>query len=153
MTRGKPWDINEIRRLHQLVEEGKSVDEICRIMVKTRDAVIQKMFDLKLKSVKEKKIRVSGKKTIFSSSQLVIPEDLPTVEDTLKILAASLLKSTEAGLCRDEVFRLQATANLAKNYKDAFAEYLDYRGIEERMDRLEDKFEGLEQKGKALSAK
>ena len=133
------------------VEEGKTIEKSLKIMVKTFDSIKQKMFDLKL-SVKEKTL-VPPKKTIFSSSQLVIPEDLPTVEDTLKILAASLLKSTEAGLCRDEVFRLQATANLAKNYKDAFAEYLDYRGIEERMDRLEDKFEGLEQKGKALSAK
>ena len=49
MTKGKPWDIEEIRMLQRLVEEGKSVDDICKLMVKSRDAVVQKMFDLKLK--------------------------------------------------------------------------------------------------------
>ena len=35
MTKGRPWDINEERRLRDLVEEGKGIDEISRIMVKT----------------------------------------------------------------------------------------------------------------------
>lgn len=153
MTKGKPWDIEEIRQLHQLVEEGKSVDEICKVMVKTRDAVTQKMFDLKLKAVKEEKRRVSGKKTIFSSSQLALPADLPNVEETLQILGAALLKSAEAGLSKEEVGRLQVVATLAKTYKDAFAEYLDYRGIEERLDRLEAKYDRLEKKGKDPSDK
>jgi hypothetical protein len=152
MTKGKPWDIEEIRMLQRLVEEGKSVDDICRVMVKSRDAVAQKMFDLKLKVVKEEKRRGSGKKTIFSSSQLSLPADLPNVEETLRILAAALLKSAEAGLSKDEVGRLQVVATLAKTYKDAFAEYLDYRGIEERLDALEAKYERLEKKGKDASA-
>jgi len=154
MTKGKPWDINEERKLRQLVEEGKTVDAICKIMVKTRDAVTQKMFDLKLKCLKEEKTGISGKKTIFSSSQLPIPEDLPNVEETLLILAAALLKSAEAGLSKDEVARLQVVANLAKTYKDAFAEYLDYRGIEERLNVLERKYDELdrEKKGKDPSA-
>src|SRR3990170_3638986 len=139
MTKGKPWDINEERKLRQLVEEGK-----------TGDAITQKMFDLKLKCLKEEKTGISGKKTIFSSSQLSIPADLPNVEETLQILAAALLKSAEAGLSKDEVARLQVVANLAKTYKDAFAEYLDYRGIEERLNVLEKKYDDLdrEKKGK-----
>ena len=48
LVKGKPWDINEERQLRQLVEEGKTVDAICKMMVKTHDAVAQKMFDLKL---------------------------------------------------------------------------------------------------------
>jgi hypothetical protein len=152
MTKGKPWDIDEERKLRQLVEEGKTVDAICKTMVKTRDAVTQKMFDLKLKCLKEEKIGVSGKKTVFSSSQLSIPKDLPNVEETLQILAAALLKSAEAGLSKDEVARLQVVANLAKTYKDAFAEYLDYRGIEERLNVLEKKYDELDrEKGKDAS--
>ncbi len=46
MTKGKPWDIEEIRQLRGLVDEGKSVEEISRIMVKTFDSIKQKMFDL-----------------------------------------------------------------------------------------------------------
>ena len=153
MVKGKPWDIKEERQLRQLVEEGKSVDAICKIMVKTRDAVAQKMFDLKLKAVKEKKTAVSGKKTIFSSSKLNLPDDLPNVEETLQILGAALLKSAEAGLSKEEVGRLQVVATLAKTYKDAFAEYLDYRGIEARLDKLEDKYGALEKKPKDTSPK
>jgi hypothetical protein len=152
MTKGKPWDIEEIRVLQRLVEEGKSVDDICKLMVKSRDAVVQKMFDLKLKVVKEEKRRVSGKKTVFSSSQLSLPENLPNVEETLQILAAALLKSAEAGLSKEEVGRLQVVATLAKTYKDAFAEYLDYRGIEMRLDALEAKYARLEKKGEDASA-
>jgi len=33
MTKGKPWDIEEIRQLRSLVDEGKSVMDISRIMV------------------------------------------------------------------------------------------------------------------------
>ena len=146
MTKGKPWDIDEVRQLRQLVEEGKTIEDICKIMVKTHDAITQKLFDFKLKTVKEEKTAVSGKKTIFSSSKLVLPANMPNVEETLQILAAALLKSAEAGLSKDEVQRLQVVATLAKTYKDAFAEYLDYRGIEERLDKLEANYGSLEKK-------
>jgi len=66
-------------------------------------------------------------------------------------LAAALLKRAEAGLRKEEVGRLQVVATWAKTYKDAFAEYLDYRGIEERLDALEAKYEGLEKKSKDAS--
>ena len=146
MVKGKPWDINEERQLRQLVEEVKIVDTICKIMIKTKDAVAQKMFDLKLKCVKEEKTAVSGKKTIFSSSKLNLPKDLPNIEETLQILGAALLKSAEAGLDKDEVQRLQVVPTLAETYKDAFAEYLDYRGIEARLDKLEANYVALEKK-------
>ncbi len=139
MTKGRPWDIDEERQLRQLVEDGKSVEEISRLMVKTQDAIKQKMFDLKLK---EKRVGAS-RKAVFSSSKLELPEDLPTVEETLKILAAALRKGAEAGLDKDEVQRLQVVATLAKTYKEIFADYLDYRGLEERLVELEGKYESL----------
>jgi Ni,Fe-hydrogenase I large subunit len=48
-------------------------------------------------------------------------------------LAAALRKGAEAGLDKDEVGRLQVVATLAKTYKEAFADYLDYRGLAERL--------------------
>lgn len=68
MTKGKPWDIEEIRQLRGLVDEGKSVEDISRIMVKALDSIKQKMFDLKLK---EK----TGGGTIVSSSSLELPKN------------------------------------------------------------------------------
>jgi hypothetical protein len=38
LVKGKPWEINEVRQLTQLVEEGKSIEEISKIMVKTLDS-------------------------------------------------------------------------------------------------------------------
>jgi hypothetical protein len=143
MTKGKPWDIDEIRQLRQLVEEGKGVEEISKIMVKTKDAIRQKMLDLELKVLKEEERAGSQKKARFSSSKLSLPADLPTVEETLQILAAALRKGAEAGLDKDEVQRLQVVATLAKTYKELFADYLDYRGLEERLVELEGKYESL----------
>lgn len=145
MTKGKPWDMNEVRRLGQLVDEGKSIDEISRLMVKSRDAVRQKMLDLELKCLKEEE-QVSGKTIRFSSSQLELPSDLPTVEDTLQFLASALHRGVEAGLDRDEVARLRVIATLAKTYKEIFADYLDYRGLETRLVELEAKYDALVKK-------
>ena len=39
MTKGKPWDIEEIRQLWGLVDEGMSVMAISRIMVKAFDSI------------------------------------------------------------------------------------------------------------------
>ena len=43
--RGKPWSIDEERHLRQLLEEGRSLDEISRIMDKTRVSVKSKLFN------------------------------------------------------------------------------------------------------------
>ncbi len=111
-------------------------------MVKTLDAIKQKMFDLKLK---EKRVGVP-RKTVFSSSKLDLPADLPTVEEALQILAASLWNPAEAGLDKDEFQRLQVVAALAKTCKELFADYLDYRGLEERLIELEAKYAALVKK-------
>jgi len=146
MTKGKPWEINEIRQIRKLVEEGKDIEQISQIMVKTKDSIRQKMLDLDLKVLKEEERVISAKKARFSSSKLQLPPDLPTVEETLQILAAALRKGAEAGLDKDEVQRLQVVATLAKTYKEAFADYLDYRGLEERLVELEGKYEALTNK-------
>jgi hypothetical protein len=137
-VKGRPWDINEERQLRQLVEEGKSVEEISRIMVKTEDSIKQKMFDLKLK---EK--RVGGGKAVFSSSNLKLPEELPSVEEALKTLSAALKALETPGLDQAEVLRLRSIISGVKVYKEIFADYLDYRGLEERLVDLEGKYASL----------
>ncbi len=68
-----------------LVDEGKSVEEISKIMVKTFDSIKQKMFDLKLKE------KTGGGTIVSSSSSLELPKDLPSIEDSLKTLSAALV--------------------------------------------------------------
>ena len=137
MVKGRPWEINEIRQLRQLVDEGKNVEEISRLMVKTLDSIKQKMFDLKLK---EK--RVDGGASVFSSS-LKLPEELPSIETALKKLSAALSALETSGLDQSEVLRLRGIIAGVKIYKEIFADYLDYRGLEERLVELEGKYESL----------
>jgi hypothetical protein len=152
LVKGKPWDINEVRQLGQLVEEGKDVEEISRLMVKSREAIRQKLITLGLKVLKEQQQPVSGKKTCCSS-KLDLPADLPTVEETLQILAAALFKGTEAGMSKDEVQRLQVVAILAKTYKEFLADYLDYRGLESELKVWKEKYAELAKKSPSVQAK
>jgi hypothetical protein len=46
--RGKPWLIDEERRLRQLVEEGCVIDKISQVMGKTRVSVKAKLYNLGL---------------------------------------------------------------------------------------------------------
>jgi hypothetical protein len=137
MTKGKPWEINETRQLRELVEEGKSVGDISRIMVKTLDSIKQKMFDLKLK---EK--RVSGGTAVFSSS-LELPKDLPSVEDSLRTLSAALKALETPGLDQSEVLRLRGIISGVKVYKEIFADFLNYCELEGRLAELEGKYAEL----------
>ncbi len=136
--KGKPWDINEIRQLRQLVDEGRSVEEISRTMVKTLDSIKQKMFDLKLK---EK--RVTSDVPVFSSTHQNIPEELLSVEDALKKLVAALTALEAPGLDHSEVLRLRGIITGIKIYKEIFADYLDYRGLETWLVELEAKYATL----------
>ena len=65
--KGKPWDIEEIRQLRKLVDEGKGFEELSKIMVKSDDSIRQKVFDLELKvvSLKEKKIAENKNNRVF----------------------------------------------------------------------------------------
>jgi hypothetical protein len=69
------------RRLRELVEQKADVKMIAAALGKTRDAVINKTNRLKLVVVDATKT----KKTTTSSLRL--PEELPSIEETLKLLA------------------------------------------------------------------
>ena len=135
--KGKPWDINEERKLRQLVEEGKDVDEICRVLVKTRDAVLSKMYGLGLKQQKEED---NGRVQRRLSSSFQLPEELPSVEEALKKLSAALKALETPGLDQAETLRLRSIISGVKIYKEIFADYLNYCELERRLAELEDKY-------------
>jgi hypothetical protein len=135
MTKGKPWDIEEERKLRDLFEEGKSVDQIAKIMVKTRDAVLNKVYDLGLK--REEEDKAHGTRL---SSSFQLPAELPSVEEALKKLAAALKGLEQPGLDQAEVLRLRSIISGVKIYKEIFADYFDYCELEERLVELEKKY-------------
>jgi hypothetical protein len=122
------------------VDEGKSVEEISRIMVKTLDSIKQKMFDLKLK-IKEEK-RVVGGTTVLSTT-LELPKELPSVEDSLRTLSAALKALDMPGLDQSEVLRLRGIITGVKIYKELYADYLDYHGLEAELIELKEKFDTI----------
>ena len=89
-----------------------------------------------------------------TTSKLSLPKELPSIEEALKLLAGALKRASQAGLDKVEVQRLQVIATLARTYKEALADYINYREIERRLIDLEAKYARLcEEKTKKPSAK
>lgn len=148
MVKGKPWSVDEERALRELVLAGKSVPEIAGLLGKSRDGVENKMYGLNLRLKKHKNRSASAsapERSVFSSEKLIAPSELPNVEEAVRVLAAALLKSMEPGLSMEEIHRLQVVADLAVRYKKVFADYMDYRGIEKRMEDIEKRLESQNQ--------
>jgi len=134
--KGKPWTGEEEKKLRELINKGASAEAIAGNLGKSKNAVYQKCLDLGLK-LKEEAIPT------HTSSSLKLPKDLPSLEETLRILAAALETSKQSGLDRVEVQRLQVTANLAKTYEELLDSYVQYRKIEAKLIEMEEKYERL----------
>ena len=74
---------------------------------------------------------------------MILPEELFTVEEALKIQAAALKALETPGLSKTEILRLKNVAAVARAYQVNFAEYIDSRGLERNLVELKEKFEGL----------
>ncbi len=75
-----------------------------------------------------------------------MPEELPSVEETLKTLAAALKGLETGGLKRDEILRLRGIILGAKTYKELLADYVNYRAIEAELLEWRNKYEALARK-------
>jgi DNA-binding CsgD family transcriptional regulator len=137
MTKGKPWSIEEENKLKQLIEQGQSPKSIAAQLGKSEQAVRKKAERLGLKVVVRKPV------TLTTTSKITLPEELPSIEEALKILAGALKAASKAGLTRVEVQRLHLIANLARTYKEILADYIDYRGIEQKLMEMEAKYTRL----------
>ncbi len=103
----------------------------------TRNAVYQKMIDLGLKEEEA---------TIHSTSssikaKLILPKELPSVEEKLKSLSAALAALETPGLDRDEMMRLRIIILGVKVYKELFVDYVKYCELEAEVSELRRKLE------------
>lgn len=136
--KGKPWPKKELEKLVELVEAKQPLDVIAaQFPDRSEGAIKLKIRRLGLEVV----VRNSCVGT--TTSKLRIPEELPSVEDALKILAGALKTAAKSGLDKVEVQRLKVTATLAKTYKELFADYVHYREIEAKLVELEAKYAKL----------
>lgn len=83
-----------------------------------------------------------------TTSKVVLPEELISAEDALKMLVGALKMACTPGLSKVEVQRLQVVATLARTYSEKLTEYLDLRGLEQRLFDLEGKYAEFAKKAK-----
>jgi len=147
MTKGKPWTPEEEKQLKQMLQANKSVRTIAKTLGKTRECIRMKIARLGLEVV------VASEHQPITTTQLVLPTELPSVEETLKKLAAALTALETPGLEQSEVLRLRGMIQGCKVYKDILAEYADYRGLEAELLEFREKYEELRKKYEELIKK
>ncbi len=132
MTKGKPWPVDDERRLRDWFSSGIIDFGVLAFSFDgeyTEEAIRQKLIKLGL--VREQQHPKNS--TCCCSTQLEIPKELPSIEETLKMLAAALEALKMPGLDRIEILRLRGIIAGAKMYQELFAEYVRYRELEEEL--------------------
>jgi hypothetical protein len=147
MPKGKPWTVEEEKQLRQMLKVNKSIGVIAKALGKSVDSVRKKIARLELVVV------VQPKSERTTTSNLVLPEDLPSVKEQLKVLSAALKELETPGLEQSEVLRLRSIIQGVKIYQELFVDYVDYRGIEAELVELRGKYEDLVKKVQNPSAK
>jgi hypothetical protein len=132
LPRGLPWTLQEEAQLRKLVLANTPIDVIASALGRRSTAVLVKSQRLGL--------QISGQVT---QRELPLPEELPSVEETLRKLAGALEAASAPGLSKTEVQRLQVVATLARAYKEILADYLNYREIEAKLNDMEAKYAAL----------
>ena len=128
MTKGKQWSAQQEAELKALAEANANVAEIAAKLQKTPGAIIVKCQRLGLK------IQTKG----YVDTSILLPKELPSIEEALKILAGALKAAVKPGLDRVEVQRLQAIATISRTYKELLADYINYREIERKLKEVEE---------------
>jgi hypothetical protein len=128
MINRRRWTIQEETELKALVEGNANVEEIAAKLQKTPGAVIVKAQRLGLQ------LQVKG----YVDTSILLPRELPSVEEATKILAGALRASVKPGLNRLEVQRLQVVANISKAYKELVVDYAHYHDVELKLKEMEE---------------
>jgi hypothetical protein len=150
MTKGKPWSVDEINKLKEFFNAGITDPTVLCGKFEgkfSRQAVRQKLFALGLKE----KHQAEKNRGCFSSN-LVLPDELFSVEEALKVLAGALNALTVGGLDKTEIIRLRSIIQGAEAYIDRVAQFVNYRGLEFELLEWRRKFGELGKKGSDVSS-
>ena len=138
------WSVDEERTLGKLWREGVTDPEILAVRLKRKpEAIRKKLQRLGLVVGRDRTARTTtnGVRITDEREALDIPEELPTVEEALKMQMGALNALRQPNLPRVEIMRLRAIIEGVKIYKALFADYLDYRGIEKELVRIHKQLE------------
>ena len=145
--KGKQWTVEAEKQLKKMVDAESSLREISLQLGKSPEAVRAKLNRLGLVVNKQ-----HSAESCLSTSNVVLPKELISAEDTLKMLVGALRLACTSGLSKLEVQRLQVVANLARTYSEKLVEYMDWRGLEKRLFELEVKYDELAKRAKGGSS-
>jgi hypothetical protein len=140
MTKGKPWPPEDEKSLKTWFTSGTTDLRVLAFSLDgryTEEAIRQKLIKLGL--IEQQQTAANR----CCSSNLEMPEEMPSVEEALKTLCAALKALETPGLDKSEVLRLRSIISGIKTYKELFVDYLDYRGLEQRLLELEGKYSAL----------
>jgi hypothetical protein len=87
-----------------------------------------------------------------TSTELIIPKELPSIEEALKLLAAAINALQTPNLSKVEIARLRSIIQAVKTYKELLADYINYRQIENRLIEMEQKYAELAAKAQQACA-
>ncbi len=148
MPKGKPWTKKQEDLLRSLLNDKKSIDEISEKLEKTPEAIRVKIKRLGLEVV------VDHEATNYctTTSNEILPEELISMEESLKMLVGALKLACTPGLSKVEVQRLQVVANLTKNYTRELPMFLHLRDVEKRLFEIEEKIVEYTKKSKSNSS-
>ena len=74
-------------------------------------------------------------------AKLILPKELPSIEEALKKLSAALDAMETPGLDQTEMARLHKIVLGVKIYKELFVDYVKYRELEAEVSELKRKLE------------
>ena len=132
MPKGKPWTNEQEKQLRAFVDAGKSFHEISAALEKSPEAVRAKIKRLDLEVVKHQS---AG--SCSSTSNAVLPQELISMEEALKMLVGALKLACTPGLSKIEAQRLQVVANLSRNYIRELPVFLRLQDVEKRLFEIE----------------
>ena len=138
---GKVWTPEQEKQLKKLIEEHASLPVIAGTLGKSLEAVRSKAKRLGLVDDDQKKKNQRSSSSI--TAELVLPQELFSVEEVLKELHAAVLGLKAPGLDKTEVIRLRGIIAGCKVYKEMLTDYMDYRGLEAELMEWREKYDAL----------
>ena len=127
-----------------LLKAGESRDAIAGKLGKTLDSVEHKVRRLGLKEGGAEKLAPSSSFTL--PSEAVLPKELPTTEDALRILAWAMEAARRGELPKDRAWQVQLLVKAVPAYVKVLSWYQNIRRMEERLENQEKEIEELKKR-------
>jgi len=142
MPKGKPWSREQEQRLREMVEKGADVADMAREFNLKPDAIRKKLDRLGLKVVVQKKLQKS--RTTTSTTLTLLPKDIITHEQALRILAGALDVLKQTGLEKLDLQRLRILVDAVQAYDSVLEKFERWVEIESRLAEMDKKITELQ---------